>query len=357
MKATAIVALLVMSLVCVSGKDTFTCPKNCKCSKVLVDCKLKKYHAKDFASVPETAILHIESSSQVLFPDDSLPRVRQLEINAPGSEIEGYAWNKAADQLELLELEGVRLRDAHTSFKLLRALRKVKITAAALNGLNLKKFKIHFDEKNPLAKLAIIGSDLSKLTSITVPNYIEKLTLDSCNLTEIPTQLSNLSNLEYLSLKYNHIKKMINLPKKSTIINLNWNRISSIRNVPNGTLKLSLSKNNITRIKNIPASVIILDLSKNNITKIRKTSFQPNSELMKFILTSNKHQNMTISKRAFKNTPKLLLIDLRGTVFEAPPEAFTSLLHLTDLVVDPRYSDLCHSVNKKIGVNICTLEE
>ncbi|XP_059167601.1 leucine-rich repeat-containing protein 49-like [Physella acuta] len=354
MQTRIIFTVFALSLAQVSSADKFVCPKKCTCDSAVVACKLNHYYSKDFQNIPKNFKLIIQSSRQVSFPDNSLPRVTELEIISSGSEICDLAWNKSADHLETLQLDGVQLRNTLKSLKILKALRLLKINHAELLGVDHRKWQMHFDQKSPLKFLFMFWTDLSLMTDMTLPKSVESVKLDDCNLTKIPKQFSDLNNLQSLSLENNKIQTLENLPKNVHILMLHGNQISEIKNIPPNTSQLDLSNNNITHIQNIPETVHLFYLSGNNIPSITEKSFKPNSHLAELALAGNKHKNLTIAKTAFKNTPRLHLIDLRATDFAAPLEAFTRLKSLTQLLVSPQYNAFCDRLNKIFSSKVCS---
>lgn len=157
------------------------------------------------------------------------------------------------------------------------------------------------------------------------------------NITEIPTEISNLSKLEYLDLDNNKIEKISDEISKSTSLktlilsrnNLTFipNSISKLVNLE----KLNLSSNKITNISSHITKLIklkYLNLANN------KQSQQISSEILKLEkleeldLYGNQLKSIPISLFQLNN---LKILDLRGNSIEKIPEKISELIQLEEL--------------------------
>ena len=135
-------------------------------------------------------------------------------------------------------------------------------------------------------------NSLSEFNKIKDKSKIEKLTINSVNLKEIPKDIYKLNNLKYLNLANNQIKEIakdINKLKKLEVLVLDNNSLANIDNLKLKSLKaLHLNGNDLSYIDNNINSLInleILNLNSNQLTSI--ASLDKNTKLSKLDLTNN----------------------------------------------------------------------
>lgn len=135
---------------------------------------------------------------------------------------------------------------------------------------NTKNFKL---EKKKLYILLTHLSNLKrKLRLVSEIGTIYGLThldLSNCNLDEIPKEMKALQNLEDLSLKYNSIRKIENIPITVKKLYLSYNKLKDIDEKICGLKNLELLYLGYNFIKEVP-----IELSK--LEKLRNLSLDDN---------------------------------------------------------------------------------
>ena len=133
------------------------------------------------------------------------------------------------------------------------------------------------------------------------------------NITEIPSEISNLSKLEYLDLDNNKIEKISDEISKLTSLKT-----------------LILSRNNLNSIPDCIVNIINLeklDLSSNKITNIAGEILKL-EKLEELDLSGNQLKSIPISLFHLSN---LKILDLRGNSIEKIPEKISELIQLEEL--------------------------
>ncbi|XP_054853100.1 toll-like receptor 5 [Eublepharis macularius] len=100
---------------------------------------------------------------------------------------------------------------------------------------------------------------------------------------------------------------------------------------------------NFTQVPPVPEDIVTLSLNFNSIQKVNAKSFPLLEELQNLLLGTQLVSPVTIGKEAFRNLPKLQLLDLGGNkVVHLDPDAFVGLLNLHTLKL--YYNELTESI-------------
>ncbi len=112
-------------------------------------------------------------------------------------------------------------------------------------------------------------------------NNLHTLRLDGTyenrsEIKDIPN-LQHLKNLKILSISYNQITKLENLPSQLNSLYIRSNQITKLENLPSQLKSLDIRDNQITKLEKLPSQLNLLDIGSNEITKLEKLPSQLNS--------------------------------------------------------------------------------
>jgi Leucine-rich repeat (LRR) protein len=222
----------------------------------------------------------------------SISTLKELKfINCPISIIPNEI--KALSNLRFLVLEETLISDLPRDLKNLHHLKGIRLTKNAnlcslpdisllrISSLSLS-YSFFTDLPAYLLSFQLTYLDLSGIVSADIFQFacqfidLEFLILESCQISFIPEDLSNLKKLNWLSLANNNISDFhIDVLPELTHLDLRNNKLSNFPIIPVTVEDLYLTNNNISTIPSFIqkyTNLISIDLSYNKLRKISENS-------------------------------------------------------------------------------------
>ena len=144
---------------------------------------------------------------------------------------------------------------------------------------NLKVLSIRY---NQITKLENLPERMKELDiSYNQITKLENLPAQLNSLSIISNQITTLENLpaklKELSISYNQIFKLENLPAQLNLLDISSNQITKLENLPAQLNSLDISSNQIAKLENLSAQLNLLSIISNQITKLENLPVQLNS--------------------------------------------------------------------------------
>jgi len=136
---------------------------------------------------------------------------------------------------------------------------------------SLIDFYIYENQINSLptlpASLKTLSCGNNPMTSPlpVLPDSLETLSANQCNLSVVPLLGSNLNTIH---LKHNQLTTIDSFPLSATIIDISENLLTTLPNIPENVRRLYVSNNLLTSIPYIPDSIDTFHFDHNQITTI-----------------------------------------------------------------------------------------
>lgn len=146
----------------------------------------------------------------------------------------------------------------------LTQLQKIDLSSKNLDVLN----NIEFSNLNSLTHIDFSNNQMNHMNNLLICTSLTYLNLDNNNITIIPSNISDLQNLEFLSVAHNRLSSVNSLNSLSNLQTLNLSNNSSL----NSSIELPISLTSLNLSNTMISSTIGLNLLVNlEIFKMKET--------------------------------------------------------------------------------------